>query len=166
MVHCSPLCSVVNIPFNSRLVRNDGFESTAKILGTLCSPLIFTSFGYLGVYISRLSVTCLAMFYIIFIVKEDFEAKSKNFSFQKYFIDPLKDTAKTLAKTRPDNKRGLIWLQFLIYALYWMFVDESLMYLYLLDRFEGYDETKYSHYMLYDSILITSAYDLNNNYME
>ena len=138
-----------------RLVRNDAIESTGRIFGTICSPIVFKALGYLGVYVTRLSFTVFAMIYMIFIVKEDFQRKNASFSFKKYFISPLKDMTVTLIKPRPNNKRALIWLQFFIYGLYWMFVDESLTYLYLLDTFEGFNETKFAHYMLFDSLLLT-----------
>ena len=139
-----------------RLVRNDGIEHVGKILATFCSPIVFNQLDYLGTYVIRLCFSVVALLYLIFFVKENFERKSDStISFHRYFVRPLKDMSATLFKARPNNIRALIWLQFLIYALYWMFIDESLTYLYLLETFEGFDHTKLSHYVLYDNILNT-----------
>ena len=139
-----------------RLVRNDGIEHLGKIIANFCAPIIFNQLSYTGTYVIRLSFSLLAMLYLIFCVQETFQRKSDtSITFQRYFVQPLKDMSVTLVKARPNNIRALIWLQFLIYALYWMFVDESLTYLYLLDAFEGFDHTQFAHYVLYDSILNT-----------
>ena len=101
-------------------------------------------------------ISCL---YLIIFVREEFE-RPKNatgFSFRKYFVTPIVDFAKTISVKRPNHLRPLIWLQYLSYGCFWfgLTIDDitSILYLYLLTKFENFDETQFAQFQTYRSIL-------------
>jgi hypothetical protein len=56
---------------------------------------------------------------------------------------------KTLFKKRNNHLRILVLLQLFTYGLYWLRLDDNLLYLYLLQAFEGFNETKYVQFQIY-----------------
>ena len=98
---------------SARLVRNDGFERLANIMGAFLSPVVFTNFGIITNYVVRLSISGLALIYAIFMLKSPPKAKiaksRKQNELQKYLMQPLKDMFMTLFKKRDHYKRNS-WL--------------------------------------------------------
>ena len=64
---------------------------------------------------------------------------------------------ETIVKKRPNNKRYLIWLQYTAYGLYWMSLNspdtQSVLYLYLLATFEGYNEAMFSNFLTFQTAI-------------
>ena len=64
---------------------------------------------------------------------------------------------ETIVKKRPNNKSYLIWLQYTAYGLYWMSLNspdtQSVLYLYLLATFEGYNEAMFSNFLTFQTAI-------------
>jgi hypothetical protein len=77
--------------------------------------------------------------------------------FKIYLIRPLIAMMKTLFKKRNNHLRILVLLQLFTYGLYWLRLDENLLYLYLLQAFEGFNETKYVQFQIYQRGICTAG---------
>ncbi len=52
------------------LLRYDGVETLAQILGTALSPFLFDWLGFLGSYLARATFTLAALLYLVFVIRE------------------------------------------------------------------------------------------------
>jgi hypothetical protein len=77
--------------------------------------------------------------------------------FKIYLIRPLIAMMKTLFKKRNNHLRILVLLQLFTYGLYWLRLDDNLLYLYLLQAFEGFNETKYVQFQIYQRGICTAG---------
>ena len=98
------------------LARMDGIEQTAMLLGVFLSPIIFQRFGYYGSFTFTLTLTVIAVLYLIFCTREKGSGNLKTFKFDlskfcKGILKPVIELFQALSKKRPEGRRTLILIQ-------------------------------------------------------
>ena len=132
----------------STLGRIDGFEVMGNIFGTLISPLIVNQLSATYSYSFKICCTVIALIYVALMVKtppgNPMTKFRKNFKFIELF-KPFLDMCKTLFVCRPNKLHWIVFVQFVLYAIYsssWE--EEQVRYLYLQKSF-GFTGTDFAY---------------------
>ncbi|TRY80252.1 hypothetical protein TCAL_13569, partial [Tigriopus californicus] len=163
----------------SRLARFDGVEQAGALIGTFLSPILFSAVDYIGCYGIRAGCRILGLVYLLFIVREPLKKKGKIFKttvdspdgsrnmtclemfwegMMSLFIRPVIGMIQTIIRSRPNRLRPLLWLQLLIYGIYFFEMESgALMYIYAIKAIPNYDGTIHSYMNIMMKILGTLA---------
>ena len=142
-----------------RIARLDGTEYVATMIGTLLSPVISKHIGYFGNYGLNGALALTAVVYLKFVVEEPVKRKEeKDDSSQTdsklsrflftFFVTPLIDMKVLISRKRSNLLMFLIFLQLIIYCVYIFALNSnmSLMYLYMLIKFDGFTSTDFAYF--------------------
>jgi PCFT/HCP family folate transporter-like MFS transporter 1/3 len=152
-----------------RLARLDGMEILGYVAGTLSSPVIFKKLGYYGNYSISAGMIALSLIYLLTFVKEPVSKQHESimskgkYSLKKWcylaVATPLLGMKSLIFKKRKLTLKLLILLQFAAFFIYWLIIEVNLLkYLYMLFVFEGFNETDYSYFSVFNDL--SSAFSL------
>ena len=144
-----------------RIARLDGTETLATIAGTLLSPLVNQYLGPIGNYGLFGGFTLLSAIYLKICVREPIKNKSeKKLELEEHhprsssgvfyttLVMPLMDMKALLLKPRKRILTILILIQLIVYCTYIFAFNSttSLLYLYMLVRFEDFQPEDFAYF--------------------
>ena len=139
-----------------RIARLDGVETLSIMIGTLLSPIIVEKLTFYGSYGFYGGFVVLAALYLKLFVKEPIKRKKDGSSkekrstrdvFYSTLVTPLLDIKSLLTKKRKAILIILIVLQLIIYCTYiFAYYSNTLLYLYMLIKFEGFTAADYAYF--------------------
>jgi MFS family permease len=142
-----------------RIARLDGTETLATVAGTLLSPLVNEHLGPIGNYGLFGGFSLLSAIYLKFCVREPIKNKSdKKLQSEESsqssgvlyttLVMPLMDMKTLLVKPRKRILTILILIQLIVYCAYIFGFNStsSLLYLYMLVRFENFQPDDFAYF--------------------
>ena len=140
--------------------RFDGFDAAAGLVGSLLSPVVYETLGAYGSLGAYAISNALALLYLIFCVREPLKREEKKKEKESrgllalvktYVYIPVKSTLQIVVTKRSGHLRAMLVILLACYGInYFMFEEQSIMYLWMLKVYEGFDGTDYAVYSIYN----------------